>query len=61
VANALILNAAMAIYIYGLQPTIATAIVHAKEQLLNGAAMDVLNAWRMYDKSLRTNRDPKGA
>ncbi|MCR9191320.1 MAG: anthranilate phosphoribosyltransferase [Gammaproteobacteria bacterium] len=61
VANALIVNAAMAVYIYGLQPTIATAIVYAKEQLLNGAAMGVLNAWRMYDESIRTDRDSKSA
>lgn len=44
-ANTLILNAAVAIYLYGLQPSIARAIPLAKERLFDGSAINLLNRW----------------
>jgi anthranilate phosphoribosyltransferase len=45
IADTLILNAAVALWLYGLQPSIKEAILHAKENLQNGAAATLLNNW----------------
>lgn len=45
IANTLILNAAVAIYLYGLQPSIAEAVPLAMERLLDGSAINLLNQW----------------
>ena len=42
IANTLIFNAAVAIYLYGLQPSVAAAIPLAREKLLDGSAMTTL-------------------
>ncbi len=44
-ANTLIFNAAVAVYLYGLQPSVAEAIPLAREKLLDGAALSLLNQW----------------
>jgi anthranilate phosphoribosyltransferase len=43
IADTLILNAAMALQIYGLHDSIVTAMTHAREQLYSGAAERLLN------------------
>lgn len=43
--DTLILNAAVAIYLYGLQPSIMEAVPLAREKLLDGSAMNLLNQW----------------
>lgn len=45
IADTLILNAAVALYLYGRYPSIAEAIPHAKQNLLDGSAMTLLNNW----------------
>lgn len=45
IANTLIFNAAVAIYLYGLQPSIAEAIPLAREKLRDGSANGLLNQW----------------
>ena len=45
IGDTLILNAAAALYLYGLHSSIADAIEHARDNLLNGAALTLLNNW----------------
>lgn len=42
IANTLIMNAAVAVYLYGLQPSIVQAIPLARETLLDGSAIQLL-------------------
>lgn len=44
-ANTLVLNAAVAAYLYGIQSSIAEAIPLAQETLLDGTAIRLLNHW----------------
>lgn len=46
IANTLILNAATALYLYGIHTSIAEAIPHAKANLIAGKAFTLLNQWR---------------
>ncbi len=48
IADALLLNAAMAIYIYGLSADLAAAITLAKQQLEQGAGLHLLEQWRNF-------------
>lgn len=45
ISNTLILNAATALYLYGLYPSIALAIPHVSENLYNGNALKLLQRW----------------
>jgi anthranilate phosphoribosyltransferase len=45
VADTLILNAAVALYIYGLYPSIAEALSYASDILYSGAVLTLLNNW----------------
>lgn len=45
IADTLIFNAAVAVYLYGLQPSVAAAIPLVREKLLSGAALTLLNQW----------------
>lgn len=45
IADTFILNAAVALYLYGAYPSIAEAIPHAAENLGNGAALQQLKHW----------------
>lgn len=45
IADTLILNAAVALYLYGLYPSTAAAIAHAQENLYNGTALTLLKKW----------------
>jgi len=48
ISNTLILNAGVALYIYGLHKTILDGIAHAKENLLNNSALKLLNNFREF-------------
>ena len=48
IAETLILNAGVALYIYGLHKTISDGIAHAKENLLNNSALKLLNNFREF-------------
>jgi anthranilate phosphoribosyltransferase len=48
VADTLILNAAMALFIYGLYPNLADSISYAKDVLFSGQAMKLLNRWKEF-------------
>jgi len=48
IADALILNAGMAIYIYGLTDNLADAVNKAKEVLSKGSAISLLNRWQDF-------------
>jgi anthranilate phosphoribosyltransferase len=48
IADTLILNAAVALYLYGLHPSITSAIPHAQENLHHGAALTLLKNWIDY-------------
>jgi anthranilate phosphoribosyltransferase len=45
IADTLILNAAVALYIYGLHPSIEEAVSHASNNLYSGAVLNLLNNW----------------
>ncbi len=45
IADTLILNAAVALYIYGLHPSIKEAVSHARDNLYSGAVLTLLNNW----------------
>ncbi len=45
IAETLILNAAVALYIYGIHSSIAEAISHVSDNLYRGAALTLLNKW----------------
>lgn len=45
IADTLILNVAMALYIYGSYPSIREAFSYARENLANGNALTLLNNW----------------
>lgn len=45
IADTILFNAAVAVYLYGLQPSVAAAIPLVREQLLSGAALTLLNQW----------------
>ncbi len=45
VADTLILNAAVALYIYGLHSSIDEAVINASEHLYNGSVLTLLNKW----------------
>lgn len=44
-ADTLIFNAAVAVYVYGLQPSVAEAIPLVRDTLLAGSAVTLLNDW----------------
>lgn len=48
IADTLILNASVALYIYGLYPSIADAVAYASHILYSGAVLKLLNSWRMF-------------
>ncbi len=48
IADTLILNAAVALYIYGLYPSITDAVVYASHTLYSGAALTLLNNWKIF-------------
>lgn len=48
VTDTIILNAAMAIYIYGLCPSLTESINLARESLFGGKAMQLLNKWKEF-------------
>ncbi len=48
IRDTLILNAAVALYLYGLSPSIFEAINHATEKLQSGSAMLLLEKWRKF-------------
>jgi anthranilate phosphoribosyltransferase len=45
IANTLIMNAAVALYLYGLHSSIAEAVTHASDTLYSGAVLTLLNNW----------------
>lgn len=45
ISDTLILNAAAAMYLYGLQPSIAEAVLYVRENLYSGLALKLLNHW----------------
>lgn len=45
IAETLILNAAVALYLYGLYPSIPAALSHSRENLYNGSAETLLKNW----------------
>jgi anthranilate phosphoribosyltransferase len=45
IAETLILNAAVALYIYGIHSSISAAILHASDNLYRGAAFTLLTKW----------------
>ncbi|MEN9450866.1 MAG: Anthranilate phosphoribosyltransferase [Pseudomonadota bacterium] len=45
IADTLILNTAVALYIYGLYPSISEALLHARDNLYSGAGLRLLNNW----------------
>lgn len=45
ISETLILNCATALWIYGMHPSIAAALSHARENLHNGAALKLLQRW----------------
>lgn len=45
IADTLILNTAVALYIYGLYPSISEAFLHARYNLYSGAGLRLLNNW----------------
>lgn len=45
IADTFILNTAVALYIYGLYPSIAESLSHASDNLYSGAALTLLNNW----------------
>lgn len=45
IADTLMLNAAVALYIYGLYPSIAEALSHARDNLYSGTVLTLLNNW----------------
>lgn len=48
VASTLILNAAAALYLYGLYPDLQQAIAHAHDNLYSGKALTLLNNWKEF-------------
>ncbi|HEV2614638.1 MAG TPA: anthranilate phosphoribosyltransferase [Gammaproteobacteria bacterium] len=52
IADTLILNAGVALYIYGLHHSIAEGIAHAKENLQNGSAITLLNNFREFSHDI---------
>ncbi|MFT3742112.1 MAG: anthranilate phosphoribosyltransferase [Gammaproteobacteria bacterium] len=46
VSESLILNAAMAIYLYGLEKNLPSAVARAQENLYQGCALEVLKKWQ---------------
>lgn len=48
IADSLILNAAVALYIYGLYPSIKEAIPQASHNLFNGAVLKLLTNWSEF-------------
>lgn len=45
IADTLILNAAVALYVYGRHPSIEEAVYHARDNLYSGAVLTLLNNW----------------
>lgn len=45
IADSLIFNAAVALYLYGLSSSIKEAIAHAQQKLFDGSALTMLNNW----------------
>ncbi len=45
IADTFILNAAIALYLYGLHSSITEAIAHAKEKRADGSALTLLKNW----------------
>ena len=52
IADTLIINAASALYLYGRCASIEEALVVAREQLQKGAALELLNHWRVMSHAL---------
>ncbi len=48
IANTLIFNAAVALYLYGVYPSIHHAIAHARDNLASGAVLTLLNKWTEF-------------
>lgn len=48
IADTLLLNTAVALYIYGASPSITEALSYARENLANGAALTLLNNWIQF-------------
>jgi anthranilate phosphoribosyltransferase len=48
IADTLILNAAVALWVYGMYPSITDAIPHIKENISNGNALKLLKRWVEY-------------
>jgi anthranilate phosphoribosyltransferase len=46
IADSLILNAGVALYLYGLHASIEEGVAHAQENLLSGAVAGLLDKWR---------------
>jgi anthranilate phosphoribosyltransferase len=45
IADTLILNAAVALYLYGSYSSVRAALSHASDNLYSGAALTLLNNW----------------
>jgi len=45
IANTLILNAGVALYLYGVSPSIEMGILMANENLYKGSVLTLLNNW----------------
>ncbi len=53
IADTLILNAAVALYLYGLYPSIQESITHARDNLRSGHALSLLNKWIELSQDLK--------
>ncbi len=50
IADTLILNAGVALYLYGLEPSIEAGIEHARSNLLSGAVVKLLDDWSQFSR-----------
>ncbi|HBI22596.1 MAG TPA: anthranilate phosphoribosyltransferase, partial [Legionella sp.] len=48
IADTLILNAAVALYVYGCYPSIAESVAHAHDNLFDGSALRLLKNWSAF-------------
>jgi anthranilate phosphoribosyltransferase len=53
IGNTLILNAGVALYLYGLHSTLSECIAHAKQNLLDNKANLLLNLWKEFSHDTR--------
>lgn len=54
IADTLVLNAAVALYIYGMHPSISEAVSHAHDNLYSGRALALLQKWREFSNDKQT-------